>query len=372
MDRIPDQRPRKGRGAVSNPAGRYERYGHEAVDDGWPDAHGENEGPLPPLATVIGEDRSRSIIARNDSPDIPFDRSINPYRGCEHGCVYCFARPTHAYLGLSPGLDFERHLFIKKDAAKLLRRELARPGYRPAVLVLGANTDPYQPIERRFAVTREVLEVLAETRHPITIVTKSALVMRDLDLLAPMARARLARVCVSVTTLDRQLARRLEPRASTPSRRLEAIAALTEAGVPVGVLAAPMIPALNDHELEAILRAAARAGAGLAGYTLLRLPLELKQLFDEWLSAHAPDRKKRVLKLIREMRGGRLNQSEWGARFTGSGHYAELLRQRFAKAARSLGLERNDWALDCSRFSPPSGAARQAAATAAAGQLSLF
>lgn len=349
----PASRPRKGRGAVSNRSGRFERLSREAFDDGWPHGTETEEASLPPLATVIGEDRSRSVIARNDSPDIPFDRSINPYRGCEHGCVYCFARPTHAYLGLSPGLDFERHLFVKKKAARLLARELAKPGYRPAVLVLGANTDPYQPIERRFEITRQLLKVLSDSRHPVVVVTKSGLVARDRDLLARMARDGLVRVCLSITSLNGDLARRLEPRAPTPRRRLGALRALSEAGIPVGVLTAPMIPGLNDHEMEAILEEAAQAGADVAGYTLLRLPLELKELFAEWLDAHAPDRKSRVLRLIRETRGGRLNSAQWGERFSGRGIYADLIRQRFAKATRRLGLSRTNWQLDSSRFAPP-------------------
>ncbi|MFM7346856.1 MAG: PA0069 family radical SAM protein [Tagaea sp.] len=354
---IPDQ-ARKGRGAVSNAAGRYESAGRVRIDDGWgvdPDAE------LPPLRTTLQADSSRTVIARNDSPDIPFAQSINPYRGCEHGCVYCYARPSHAYLGLSPGLDFETKLFFKPDAASLLAKEIRRPGYKPMAIALGSNTDPYQPVEREARVTRAILETLRDFEHPFSIVTKGALVARDIDILAPMSRKRLARVFVSVTTLDRDLARTMEPRASTPQRRLDAIKALADAGVEVGVMAAPMIPALNDHELEAILEAARDAGAASAGYTLLRLPLEIKDLFDEWLDAHAPLRKKRVLDLVRQSRDGKLNHAEFGKRFVGTGPYAALLNARFLKARKRLGLDRNDWSYDLSRFKPPPRAGDQLA-----------
>ncbi|HBC07964.1 MAG TPA: radical SAM protein, partial [Rhodospirillaceae bacterium] len=287
----------KGRGAVSNQDGRFERLTREAVDDGWRD-----DDDLPPPRTQVLPDTARKVIARNTSPDIPFDRSLNPYRGCEHGCVYCFARPSHAYLGLSPGLDFETKLFAKHDAAELLRRELAARSYRCQTLQLGANTDPYQPIERRFGITRGVLEVLAACNHPVSITTKSDLVLRDLDILAPMAAKGLASVAVSVTTLDRRLARRLEPRAPTAAKRLRAVEGLSRAGVPVTVLAAPMIPALNDMELDAIIAAGARAGATAAGYVLLRLPGEVADLFAEWLQAHYPDRATRVLNRVRASR----------------------------------------------------------------------
>jgi DNA repair photolyase len=305
------------------------------------------------------------MIARNQSPDVPFDRSLNPYRGCEHGCIYCFARPTHAWLGLSPGLDFETRLFAKPDAAELLRAELANPRYRPATLALGTATDPYQPIERGLEITRSLLAVLKEARHPVAIVTKSPLVTRDLDLLAPMAELGVVRVLISVTTLDGDLARSMEPRAAAPKRRLEAIGKLAEAGVPVGVLAAPMIPALNDAELERILEAAAAAGARTAGYVLLRLPLEIKELFEEWLEAHYPDRKAKVLKLVRETRGGKLYESAWGLRMRGSGVYAELLEKRFRQACKRNGLERGEWALDETRFRHP-------AAKADPAQMTLF
>lgn len=341
--------PRKGRGAISNRTPRFEARARVAIDDGW-DGDGE---PLPPLRTTVGVDAARRIIATNESPDIPFDRSINPYRGCEHGCIYCFARPTHAYYGLSPGIDFETKLFQKPDAPQLLEQELRNPRYRPAVIVLGANTDPYQPIERDLQLTRRILQVLAEFRHPVAIVTKSPLVLRDLDILAPLAAQSLAMVTLSVTTLDRTLARKMEPRAATPGRRLAAIRALGEAGVPVGVLAAPMIPALNDTELEAILAAAAEAGATSAGYTLLRLPLEIRDLFVEWLEAHFPDRAARVMSLVRNTRGGADYDSRWGLRTRGTGVYADLLATRFRLARRKLGLDKRRFDLDTDRFQPP-------------------
>jgi DNA repair photolyase len=357
MDEVPD-RPRKGRGAVSNPGGRFEPLSRAAVDDGWEVAE---EDP-PPLRTVVRTDTSRTVIARNDSPDVPFDRSINPYRGCEHGCVYCFARPTHAYLGLSPGLDFETRLFAKDDAPALLERELRRPGYEPRPIMLGANTDPYQPVERDREITRGILRVLDAFNHPVAIATKSVLVCRDLDILAPMAARGLASVGVSVTTLDHRLARTMEPRAATPARRLEAITRLSEAGVPVSVLAAPMIPGLNDAELESILKASARAGAGSAAYILLRLPLELKDLFTEWLRAHVPNRAERVLGLMRESRGGRLYVAEFGSRMRGTGVHAELLEKRFELACRRLGLRTArppEAALETGLFSPPPTAGDQ-------------
>ena len=339
----------KGRGSATNPSGRFEPWTREGFDDGW----GSADEPLPPLRTTVTPDASRTIIARNQSPDIPFDQSINPYRGCEHGCVYCYARPSHGYLGLSSGLDFETRLFAKPDAARLLDAELRREGYRVQPIALGTNTDPYQPIERERRITRAILETLVAFRHPFTIVTKSALVVRDLDLLAPMAAAGMVRVHLSVTTLDRGLARRLEPRAATPSRRLDAIRALAQAGVPTGVMVAPVILGLNDPEVEAILEAAAAAGAASAGYLLLRLPHEIKDLFQEWLDAHAPLRKERVLSLIRDSRGGRLNDPNFGSRHTGQGKHAELVAERFKLAARRLSLDRNGWKLDTSQFRPP-------------------
>ena len=325
----------KGRGAVSNQDGRFERLTREAVDDGWRD-----DIDLPPLRTQVLTDTARKVIARNTSPDIPFDRSLNPYRGCEHGCVYCFARPSHAYLGLSPGLDFETKLFAKHDAAALLRAELSARSYRCQTLQLGANTDPYQPIERRLGITRGVLEVLSACDHPVSITTKSDLVLRDLDILAPMAAKELASVAVSVTTLDRGLARRLEPRAPTAAKRLRAIAGLAGAGVPVTVLAAPMIPALNDMELDAIIAEAAAAGATAAGYVLLRLPGEVADLFGEWLQAHYPDRAERVLNRLRSSREGALYRADWGTRYTGTGVEAQLLAARFKAALKRAGLDR--------------------------------
>ena len=355
LDRRTDA-ARKGRGAVSNRTGRFETQERIATADGWdmdPDAD------APRLGTTLVIDAARRIVTFNSSPDIPFDRSINPYKGCEHGCVYCFARPTHAWLGLSPGLDFETRLFHKPDAPELLAAELADPKYRPATMALGTNTDPYQPVERETRLTRRILEVLAEHRHPFSIVTKSALVVRDLDIIAPMAAADMATVAISVTTLDRDLARRMEPRAATPPRRLEAIRALAAAGVPTAVMAAPMIPALNDMELEAILDAAAAAGATGAGYVLLRLPLEIRDLFVEWLEAHVPDRASRVMRLVRDTRGGRDYSAQWGARMRGTGPYAELLRQRFRLAVARLGLNRRRHDLDVSQFRRPPRAGDQ-------------
>jgi DNA repair photolyase len=352
MDEELPSQPRKGRGAVGNPAPRFERSQTVAVDDGWRRA--EDEDP-PPLRTTVTVDTARSIIARNDSPDIPFEQSINPYRGCEHGCIYCFARPTHAYLGLSPGLDFETRLFAKTAAPELLRAELREPDYRCRIIALGANTDPYQPIEREHRITRRVLEVLQEFHHPVCIVSKSALVVRDIDILAPMAAKGLASVAISITTLDRALARHMEPRAATPPRRLETLKTLAAAGIPTSVLASPMIPALNDHELEDILAAAREAGALCAGYILLRLPLELTPLFEEWLAAHAPGKAKHVMSLIRQSREGKTYRAEWGKRMTGTGAYAELLGRRFEAACRRLGLNERRAALrlDTAQFRRP-------------------
>ena len=353
-DALPDQ-ARKGRGAVSNRAGRYEPETRAPIDDGW----GSPEEEPPPLRTTVSVDKARHVITRNDSPDIGFDRSINPYRGCEHGCIYCFARPTHAYLGLSPGLDFESRLFAKPDAAACLRAELAKPGYKPRPIAFGTNTDPYQPLERRLKITRQLFEVLAETRHPLTITTKSDLVLRDLDILVPMARENLVSVALSITTLDGKLARVMEPRAAAPRRRMAAIEKLAAAGVPASIMTAPLIPAINDHELESLLEAAAKAGAQGAGYVLLRLPLEIKELFEEWLEAHFPDRKKRVLDLIRQMRGGRLYDSRWGTRQTGEGPVAELLAQRFRLAQSKFGLDTPRPPLDVLKFRAPPADSRQ-------------
>ncbi len=352
-------RARKGRGAVSNTASaRFTALGRELEDDGWASAAAEAE--VSPQ-TVVVPDHARRIITRNNSPDLHFDRSINPYKGCEHGCVYCFARPTHAYLDLSPGLDFETRIFAKHDAPALLRKELAKRGYLPDLVVLGANTDPYQPVERRLEITRGVLEVLAEANHPVTIVTKSALVLRDLDILQTMAGKNLARVMISVTTLEREMARKLEPRAPTPARRLDAIRELHAGGVPVGVLAAPVIPALNDHELERILKAAADHGADCAGYVLLRLPHEIKGLFEEWLETHFPHRKNRVLEMVRDARGGQLYEAAWGTRMKGRGRYAELIARRFRLACKKHGLNAERRDLDCGQFRPPESDARQMA-----------
>jgi DNA repair photolyase len=357
MDEAIPSAPRKGRGAVSNATGRYESAKRVATDDGWGIA---DEAP-PPLETFYARDSARTIIARNDSPDIPFDRSVNPYRGCEHGCIYCFARPTHAYLGLSPGLDFESRIFVKEDAPAMLTAELSKPSYVCAPITLGANTDPYQPVERKLGLTRRIIEVLRDFRHPVCIVTKSALVQRDIDLLSAMAQESLATVAVSVTTLDRSLARRLEPRAATPERRLETIAALSRAGIPTALLASPMIPALNDWELERLLEAGAAVGVGTAGYILVRLPLEIAPLFEEWLATHAPGKAKHVMSLIRQSRHGKAYDARWGERMTGTGPYAEMLRIRFDTACRRLGLNRNRraWRLDASRFRRPPRAGDQ-------------
>ena len=338
---------RKGRAAVSNRAGRFEPHAHEPVDDGWP------ADDLPPLRTTVTRDASKTIIARNTSPDVPFDRSINPYRGCEHGCIYCFARPTHAFLGLSPGLDFETRLFYKPDAARLLEDALHDPGYECGVMAMGTNTDPYQPIEREYRITRSILEVLSECDHPVGIVTKSALVVRDIDILAPMASRALVQVCVSVTTLDRELARLLEPRAPTPGRRIETIRRLADAGIPTGVMAAPMIPGLTDHEMEAILQAAREAGARSAGYILLRLPLEIADLFAEWLNTHRPDRAARVLSLMRQSHGGKVYESAYGRRMRGRGPYAGLLARRFEAACKRLGFADRRPELDTASFKRP-------------------
>ena len=349
--------PHKGRGALSNPEGRFEVVTHAVEDDGWSRDDG-NEAPRP--ATTVREERARSIISRNDSPDVPFEQSINPYRGCEHGCVYCFARPSHAYLNLSPGLDFETRLFAKTNAAEQLAKELGKPGYRCTPINLGANTDPYQPVERRYAITRAVLEVLREANHPCTIVTKNALVERDLDLLAPLARKHLVHVFVSCAQLDNRLAAKLEPRASAPHRRIKAIRTLNDAGVPCGVLVAPIIPALNDRHMEHVLEAAAAAGARVAGYTTLRLPYELKQLFREWLDVHVPQRAEHVMNLIRQLNGGRDYDSDFRTRMHGQGEFARLLARRFEVACNKFGyVRRNGLRLDCTQFVPPRVPGRQ-------------
>ncbi len=339
---------RRGRGARSNRSGRYESEERVGFDDGW-----ESLGELEALGTEVREEPARTIITNNDSPDISFDRSINPYRGCEHGCIYCYARPTHCYLGHSAGLDFETKLYAKSNAAELLERELANPRYAPQVIALGTNTDPYQPIERERRITRGILEVLARTRHPVGIVTKSALVVRDIDLLAPMAEKGLARVAISVTTLDRYIARKMEPRAATPPKRLEALRQLSEAGIPTSVMVAPVIPALNDSEIERILEAAREAGVRGAGYVLLRLPLELKELFREWLETEFPDRAARVINILRSMHGGRDYVSTFGLRQRGSGPYAEQIGRRFRLAVERLGLNSDRWALRTDLFERP-------------------
>ncbi len=351
---LPDA-PRKGRGAVSNrPSARFDAPDRVATDDGWDGAEAEPEDwEPPPFRTVLGVDTARRIITRNTSPDVGFDRSINPYKGCEHGCVYCFARPTHAYLDLSPGLDFETRIFRKPDAPELLRKELSDRNYKPAVIQLGINTDAYQPTERTELLTRRILEVLAEFEHPVGILTKSALIERDLDILAPMAAKGLVKAGVSITTLDRSLARIMEPRAATPPKRVETIRALAAAGVPVTVMAAPIIPGLNCHELEGILEAAAAAGADRAGITIVRLPWEIKTLFEEWLRGNFPDKADKVLSLIRQCRDGKLNQAEFGKRMSGTGPYAQLIHQRFALAVKRLGLDKPRPALNLTRFRAP-------------------
>ncbi|MFI4974209.1 MAG: PA0069 family radical SAM protein [Caulobacterales bacterium] len=345
----------RGRGAQSNATGRFESRTREPFDDGWTEA---DETP-PVLRTVLTPERARVIITRNTSPDVGFDRSINPYRGCEHGCIYCYARPSHAYMGLSPGLDFESRIFFKPEAGRLLDRELSKPAYVPAVIHIGGNTDPYQPQERRLQVTRQVLEVMTRFRHPFSIITKSALILRDLDLIGPMAKAGLARAAVSITSLDRKLARAMEPRAATPERRLSAVRGLAESGTPVTVMFAPVIPGLNDHELEAVLERAAEAGASGAGYVVLRLPLEIKDLFREWLEAERPERARRVMSLVRQMRNGRDYDMEWGKRMKGDGPIAELLAQRFRAAQRKFGLDRAHAPLDLSQFRVPAKATSQ-------------
>ncbi len=343
-----DSERRRGRGARSNRGGRYESEQRADFDDGW-----ESLGDLAPFRTEVAREMARSIIATNDSPDIGFDQSINPYRGCEHGCIYCYARPTHAYLGLSPGLDFETKLTAKVNAAEALEREFANPRYVPKVIALGAVTDPYQPVEREHRITRRVLEVLDAAGHPVGIVTKSALVVRDVDILGRMAARGLVKVAISVTTLDRTVARKMEPRAATPQRRLDAMRALSAAGVPVGVMAAPIIPALNDSEIERILEAACGAGAQEAGYVLLRLPLELKELFREWLATELPDRAQRVINLLRSMHGGRDYVAAFGHRQRGSGPYAEQIAARFRLAARRLGLNERHLHLRTDLFRRP-------------------
>jgi len=345
---------RRGRGAVTNASGRYEPHAKVPFDDGW-----QSLDELPPFKTYVTEERARKIITRNESPDIGFDRSINPYRGCEHGCIYCFARPTHAYQGLSPGLDFESRLFVKPDAPELLARELSDPSYRPRMIAMGTNTDPYQPIEKKWQVTRRILEVLCDAGHPVGIVTKSALVLRDIDILSEMARKNLAKVAVSITTLDPKLARAMEPRAATPQRRLATLRALSAAGIPTAVMVAPIIPAINDSEIERVLDAAAAAGAEGAGYVMLRMPLEIKDLFREWLREHFPDKEKHVISLVRDLHGGKDYDSSWGKRQTGSGPYAWSIGRRFELACERLGLNKKRSKLTTAHFHPPAANRRQ-------------
>ena len=339
----------KGRGAQSNATSRFESQVRESFDDGW-----EPDDAAPaPLKTVVMPEAARRIISTNDSPDIGFDQSINPYRGCEHGCIYCYARPSHAYMGLSPGLDFESRIFFKPDAARLLEKELSNPRYVPKTIHIGGNTDPYQPQERRLRVTRQILEVLARFNHPFGIITKSNLILRDLDILGPMGKRNLARAAVSVTTLDRKLARAMEPRAATPERRIDAIAGLTAAGCPTTVMFAPVIPGLNDHELEAVVERAVAAGATSVGSVFLRLPLEIKDLFEEWLAAERPDRAARVMSLIRQSRAGKAYQSEFGKRMRGEGPIADLVAARLAAVKKRLGVTAERTPLDLTQFKVP-------------------
>lgn len=371
----PGSRPflvRKGRGAVSNLQGRYEVNGREEFDDGWE----REEEEAPGIRTVVSDEVAKTILTRNSSPDIPFNVSLNPYRGCEHGCIYCFARPTHSYLGLSPGLDFESRLFAKVNAAELLRRELAKPGYVPEHIAIGVNTDAYQPCERELRLTRQVLEVLKECRHPYGLITKSALIERDIDLIAPMAEQGQACAAITLTTLDPQIARTLEPRAAAPARRLRAIRTLAEAGIPVSVSVAPIIPFVTEPEIERILEAARDAGAVGAHYVVLRLPWEVNPLFQEWLQAHFPERAQRVMNRVRDLRGGKDYDADFGRRMHGEGVWADLIRQRFSKAVDRLGMGEfrgRFGQLDGSQFRKPlvvPTAARQGRTVA--GQMDLF
>ncbi|MEO0326978.1 MAG: PA0069 family radical SAM protein [Pseudomonadota bacterium] len=354
VDKLRTERRNRGRGATLNPTGRFEALSHHVFDDGW-----QTLQDLPAFSTKVVVEKAKSIITRNESPDISFDRSINPYRGCEHGCIYCYARPAHAFMGLSPGTDFETNIFAKPNSAKLLRRELAKKGYKPRTLALGANTDPYQPIEKQWRITREILEVLEATNHPVGIVTKSALVTRDIDILSRMAEKGLAKVALSITTLDRKLARLMEPRASTPALRLKAVRDLTRAGIPTAVMTAPMIPALNDHEMERILDSAKAAGAESAGFILLRLPREVSPLFRDWLLQHYPDRYRHVMNLLRAMRNGKDYDAEFGKRLRGDGPYAWQIKRRFELACKKLGLNETHRHLKRNLFTPPVEAADQ-------------
>lgn len=356
-------RPHKGRGAVSNIDGRFERHVHQAIDDGWlGPLMEEDEAAAPHVKTTLGIDGARSVITRNQSPDVPFDRSINPYRGCEHGCIYCFARPTHAYLGLSPGLDFETRLFWKPDAPALLRKQLGAKRYSPAPIVIGTSTDPYQPVDRDKKLTRSIIKVLVDCQHPFSLITKNALVTRDIDLIAPMAARNRASVAISVTSLDHKLSNLMEPRASAPHRRLDAIRKLTDAGIPVTVLTAPIIPGLNDSEIENIVAACVDSGAQSVSHIVLRLPLEIADLFEEWLETHYPNRRKKVMSLVRQMRAGQTYQSEFGTRMHGTGPIADLIAHRMATARKKHGLTGRSLDLDCSGFKRPG----------VDGQMSLF
>ena len=350
---------RRGRAAISNKTGRYEAHQRLRAHDGWD----SSELSPSPLRTQVFKDSSRSIIARNTSPDVPFDRSINPYRGCEHGCSYCFARPTHAYLGMSPGLDFESRIFAKPDAAELLEKALRSPKYNCRPLAMGTNTDPYQPLEKDYRITRSVLEVLAKFKHPVGIVTKNALVTRDMDILRGMAKENLVRVYLSVTSLDHRLSRKMEPRASAPNKRLDAIRELSRAGIPTGVMFAPAIPGLNDHEMDSVLARARELGAEVAGYIVLRLPMEVKALFYEWLNSAVPERASRVMSLIRSMRNGRDYDSDWTQRMSGTGPVADVLNKRFRLACKRLDYNTEFRSLETSKFCPP---------LSAGGQLALF
>lgn len=341
---------RRGRGAGLNPSGRFEQERREVFDDGW-----QTLEELSSFQTDVQVEKPRTAITRNESPDISFDRSINPYRGCEHGCIYCFARPTHSFMGLSPGLDFEAKLFAKPDVPKLLERELSRPEYKVRAIAIGTNTDPYQPIEREWRIMRQILEVLQKANHPVAIVTKSALITRDIDILSDMASKGLVKVGISVTTLDRKLARTMEPRASTPTKRLEAIKTLTDAGIPTAVMVAPIIPALNDHEMERILDAGHAAGASEASYVLLRLPLEVSPLFRDWLLRAYPDRYRHVMSLVRSMRGGKDYDADFSKRMKGSGPYAWQIGRRFEMATKRLGMGRRGLPLRDDLFIRPDG-----------------
>ena len=349
-----DKSRRRGRAAASNQTGRFERFVHEAVDDGW-----NVQADAPRFVTQVSEERPRKIISYNSSPDLPFDRSINPFRGCEHGCIYCFARPTHAFLGLSPGLDFETKLIARPTAPQVLARGLRARRYRPATIAIGTNTDPYQPVEKRLEIARNCLKVLADFQHPVGIVTKGSLIERDIDILAPMARKGLVRVGISLTTLDARVSRLMEPRVPAPARRLQTIRRLTEAGIPVRVMASPLVPGLTDHELEALLAAAAKAGATSASWIMLRLPLEVSELFQDWLAEHFPDRAGRVMARLKEMHGGKTYSAQWHKRMRGEGHYAEIIAHRFALAVRRLGLKTDMPPLRTDLFAPPLATDRQ-------------